>query len=55
MLGAVEEATGIDFGKIETVEEAKEKAKSVHVDADDCDNWGQVVERVFEEKKSKAL
>ena len=55
MLGAVEEATGIDFGKIETVEEAKEKAKSVHVDADDCDNWGQVVERVFEEKIEGSL
>ncbi len=55
MLGAVEEATGIDFGKIETVEEAKEKAKSVQVDADDCDNWGQVVERVFEEKIEGSL
>ena len=55
MLGAVEEATGIDFNKIETVEEAKEKAKSVNVDADDCDNWGQVVERVFEEKIEGSL
>lgn len=55
MLGAVEEATGIDFGKIETVEEAKEKAKSVQIDADDCDNWGQVVERVFEEKIEGSL
>ena len=55
MLGAVEEATGIDFGAIETVEEAKEKAKSVNVDADDCDNWGQVVERVFEEKIEASL
>ena len=55
MLGAVEEATGIDFNKIETVEEAREKAKSVNVDADDCDNWGQVVERVFEEKIEGSL
>ena len=55
MLGAIEEATGIDFGKIETVEEAKEKAHSVHVDADDCDKWGQVVERVFEEKIEPSL
>ena len=55
MLGAVEEATGIDFNKIETVEEAKEAAKSVHVDADDCDKWGQVIERVFEEKIEPSL
>src|SRR5574344_319895 len=55
MLGAIEEATGIDFGKIETVEEAKEKAHSVHVDADDCDKWGKVVERVFEEKIESKL
>jgi lysyl-tRNA synthetase class 2 len=55
MLGAVEEATGIDFNTIETVEAAKEAAKSVHVDADDCDNWGQVVERVFEEKIEGSL
>ena len=55
MLGAVEEATGIDFNKVETVEEAKEKAKSVHVDADDCDKWGQVIERVFEEKVEPSL
>ena len=45
----------IDFNKVETVEEAKEKAKSVHVDADDCDKWGQVIERVFEEKVEPSL
>ncbi|MBR1424994.1 lysine--tRNA ligase [bacterium] len=50
MLGAVEEATGIDFNKIMTFEEAVEAAKSVHVNTDECSNWGQVVEAVFEEK-----
>ena len=55
MLGYVKDATGIDFNTIYTVEDAKNKAKSVGVNADDCDNWGQVVERVFEEKIEPSL
>lgn len=55
MLGSVKEATGIDFNNIFTVDEAKAEAKSVGVNADDCDNWGQVVERVFEEKIEPSL
>ncbi len=55
MLGSVKDATGIDFNTIYTVEDAKNKAKSVGVNADDCDNWGQVVERVFEEKIEPSL
>lgn len=55
MLGSIKEATGIDFNTIFTVEDAKVKAKSINVNADDCDNWGQVVERVFEEKIEPGL
>ena len=55
MLGSIKEATGIDFNTIFTVEDAKIKAKSINVNADDCDNWGQVVERVFEEKIEPGL
>ena len=55
MLGSIKEVTGIDFNTIYTVEEAKESAKSINVHADDCDNWGQVVERVFEEKIEPSL
>ncbi len=55
MLGSVKEVTGIDFNTIFTLEEAQEKAKSVGVHADDCDNWGQVVERIFEEKIEPSL
>ena len=55
MLGSVKEVTGIDFNTIYTLEEAKEKAASIQVFADDCDNWGQVVERVFEEKIEPSL
>ncbi|MDR1327029.1 MAG: lysine--tRNA ligase [Heliobacteriaceae bacterium] len=50
MLGAVKEYTGIDFNYIFTPDEAKQKAKSIGVDADECINWGQVIEAVFEEK-----
>lgn len=50
MLGAVEEATGIDFNKIETFEDAVATAKTLHIDTEECANWGQVVEKVFEEK-----
>ena len=55
MLGSIKEATGVDFNTIFTVEDAKAKAKTINVNADDCDNWGQVVERVFEEKIEPGL
>ena len=55
MLGSIKEATGIDFNTIFTVEDARNKAKSIGIHADDCDNWGQVVERVFEEKIEPSL
>ena len=55
MLGSVKEATGIDFNTIFSLDEAKAAAKSSGVNADDCDNWGQVVERVFEEKIEPSL
>jgi lysyl-tRNA synthetase class 2 len=50
MLGAVKEYTEIDFNTIFTVEEARTAAKSLGIDASECENWGQVVELVFEEK-----
>lgn len=55
MLGAVKEATGIDFNTVFTVNDAKEKAKSVGVNADECDNWGQVIDLIFEEKVEPTL
>ncbi|MFI3299868.1 MAG: lysine--tRNA ligase [Candidatus Gastranaerophilales bacterium] len=55
MLGAVEDATGIDFNTVFTLDDAKTKAKSVGVHADDCDNWGQVIDLIFEEKVEASL
>ena len=50
MIGAIQEYTGIDFGEVYTVEDAKSKAAEIGIHADDCDNWGQVLDLIFEEK-----
>ena len=50
MIGAIQEYTGIDFGEVYTVEDAKSKAREIGIHADDCDNWGQVLDLIFEEK-----
>ena len=55
MLGAVKEATGIDFMEIFTAKEAVEKAKELHVAVDDDMNWGQVIDAIFEEKVEPTL
>ena len=55
MLGAVKEATGIDFMEIFTAEEAVQKAKELHVAVDDDMNWGQVIDAIFEEKVEPTL
>ena len=50
MLGAVKEATGVDFMEIFTAEEAVKKARELHVEVDDEMNWGQVIDAIFEAK-----
>ena len=55
MLGAVKEATGVDFLEIYTAGEAVQKAKELHVAVDDDMNWGQVIDAVFEEKVEPTL
>ena len=50
MLGAVKEYTGIDFGDYYTAKEAAAKAKEMHVEVEDTDNWGQIIDKIFEEK-----
>lgn len=49
MLGAVKDATGVDFAEFYTFEEALKQAQELGIDTEECFNWGQVVERVFEE------
>ncbi len=55
MLGAIKEYTGVDFDQIFSVEEAKEKAHEIGIDADECSNWGQVLDLVFEERVEPKL
>ena len=55
MIGAIKEKTGIDFAACFTVEDAKNKAKSLGVDPEDCDNWGKVIDLIFEEKVEPSL
>lgn len=55
MLGAVKEATGVDFLEIYTAQEAIQKARELHVSVDDDMNWGQVIDAIFEEKVEPSL
>ena len=55
MIGAIREKTGIDFSEIFTVEEACEKAKELGIDPEECKNWGQVLDLIFEEKVEPSL
>lgn len=55
MIGAIKEAVGIDFGEVFTLEEAKEKASSVGIDASECQNWGKVLDLVFEQRVEPTL
>ena len=50
MLGALKEYTGIDFNTYYTVKEAAEQAKKMHIEVEDTDNWGQILDKIFEEK-----
>ena len=50
MLGAIKEYADIDFNNVFTIDEAKSKAKSIGIDASECENWGQVLDLIFEEK-----
>lgn len=50
MLGAIKEYTGIDFNAFYTVQEAVTEAKRMGVETEDTDNWGQILDKIFEEK-----
>lgn len=51
----IEENTGLDFLKIESLEDAQTAAQSQGVETRDCENWGQVVEAVFSHKVEPLL
>lgn len=50
MLGAIKEYTGIDFNTYFTAQEAAEQAKKMGIEVEATDNWGQILDKIFEEK-----
>lgn len=50
MLGAIKEYTGIDFNDYYTADETAEKAKELGIEVEDGDNWGKILDKIFEEK-----
>lgn len=50
MIGAISEYTGMDFSSVVNYEEAVEKANELGIDVEDCNNWGKVLEKIFEER-----
>jgi lysyl-tRNA synthetase class 2 len=55
MTDLIKETTGVDFLKLQNLDEAKKAAKSIGIDASECHNWGKVVELVFGEKVEHTL
>ncbi|TGK02225.1 lysine--tRNA ligase [Leptospira selangorensis] len=51
----IKEYSGIDFSQVKTLEEAKEKASSVKVDASKCTSIWKVADEVFSEKAEPNL
>lgn len=50
MLGAVKEYTGIDFNSYYTAKEAAAQAERMGIHTEPTDNWGQIIDKIFEEK-----
>ncbi|MBP7211683.1 lysine--tRNA ligase [bacterium] len=55
MIGAIEEYTGIDFNTYITPAEASKKALEIGVEVEEGDNWGQILDKIFEEKVEPKL
>lgn len=55
MQNAVAKYAGIDFGTVETDEDARQLAKSIGVHSEKNDSWGKVLNTVFEEKVEENL
>lgn len=55
MLECVLEEAGIDFGALNTDEEAREAAKKAGINAEASDTWGSLLEKVFEIKVEHKL
>lgn len=48
MLGAIKEYTDVDFNDFYTIKEAAQKAEELGIEVEDTDNWGKIVDKIFE-------
>ncbi len=56
MIDSIKEVTGVDFNQIETDEEAKKAAESLHVELDELKlTRGEIINQVFEAKVEETL
>lgn len=55
MIGAIEEYTGKNFMECANYEEAVKLAEEIGVNVEECDNWGKVIDAVFEVKVEPSL
>ena len=55
IIDLIKRETGADFLSVENLDDAKALAKSVGVNADECTNWGKVVQEVLDEKVEHTL
>jgi len=55
MLGAIKEYTGIDFNNFLTPEEAGAEAEKMGIYVEKNDNWGKILDKIFEEKVEPKL
>ncbi len=50
MLGAVKKFTGVDFSEMYDMSEISAEAKKLGIEVEENDNWGKVLDKIFEEK-----
>ena len=55
MVGAIKQYTNIDFSNLLSTPEAAEAAKEIGVEIEDEDSWGEILDKVFEEKVEAKL
>ena len=50
MLGAIKKFTGVDFSEMYDMNEIAEEAKKLGIETEENDNWGKVLDKIFEAK-----
>lgn len=55
MLGAIKKYTDVDFSEMLSQPEAFDAAKEMGIEVEDSDSWGQILDKIFEEKVEPRL